>query len=165
MKLGSFKQLLNNNRDKTFRLVLPDQSAVPISFHVTEVAYVQKRFIDCGGKLHTTETCQLQAWEGEDTDHRLFAGRMADILVLARGVLPDEADSQNLDLEVEYEAATISQYPVASYTITDDAVVLNLSYKHTDCLAKESCCPPVRNLAMAPREETACCAGSGCCSE
>lgn len=163
MKLSSFQDLLQTHRDKHFRLVLPNQTTVPISFHITEVAHVQKRFIDCGGKLHTTDTCQLQAWEGEDTDHRLFAGRMADIMGLAKQVLPE---GQDLDIEVEYEDTAISQYPVASYTVTDDAVILNLTHKHTDCLAKENCCPPAPKfdkLGLAVAASDCGCGPSGCC--
>ena len=157
MKLSVFQNLLSAHRDKQFHMILPNQSTVPISFHITEVAHVQKRFIDCGGKLHTTQTCQLQAWVTTDTDHRLLAGKMADVLALAKDVLPAGED---LDIEVEYEDAAISQYPVASYTVTDDAVVLNLTTKHTDCLAKDICLPkaPIA-LGMA---ETACC-GPDCC--
>ncbi len=166
MKLEEFKSLLQTHREKQFRLVLPSQVAVPVSFHITEVAHVQKRFIDCGGKLHTTDTCQLQAWLGEDIDHRLQAGKMADVLGLAKQVLPE---NQDLDIEIEYEDTTISQYPVASCTVTDDSVVLNLASKHTDCLAKESCCPtpaprPKLDMAMAAPAASGCgCGPSGCC--
>lgn len=158
MKLSVFQDLLQAHRDKRFHLVLPNQNAVPISFHITEVAHVQKRFIDCGGRMHTSHTCQLQAWVYTDTDHRLLAGKMADVLALAKDVLPAGED---LDIEIEYEDATISQYPVASHTVTDDAVVLNLTTKHTDCLAKDICLPkaPIA-LGMT---ETACC-GPDCCS-
>lgn len=141
------------HRDKQFHLVLPNGSAVPVSFHVTEVAHVQKRFIDCGGKRHTIDTCQLQAWLGPDTDHRLEAGKMANVLALAKDVLPENED---LDIEIEYEDSVISQYPVAGCTVTDSAVVLNLTTKHTDCLAKETCLP---RLPMVVG--TACC-GSSC---
>jgi hypothetical protein len=166
MKLEQFKDLLQTHREKQFRLVLPNQVAVPISFHITEVAHVRKRFIDCGGKFHTTDTCQLQAWLGEDIDHRLQAGKMADVLGLAKQVLPE---GQDLDIEIEYEDTVISQYPVASYTVTDDAVVLNLTSKHTDCLAKESCCPtpeprPKMDIAMSAPIASGCgCGPSGCC--
>src|SRR4051794_25101881 len=78
VKLSAFKTLLEAHRTKQFRLVLPNTNAIPVSFHITEVAHMQKRFIDCGGKLHTTDTCQLQVWLGSDTDHRLLAGKMAD---------------------------------------------------------------------------------------
>lgn len=157
MKLNAFKDLLQSHRDKRFHLVLPNQNAVPISFHITEVAYVQKRFIDCGGKLHTTHTCQLQAWLGPDDDHRLLAGKMADVLNLAKDVLPK---GQDLDIEIEYEDAAISQYPVTSYTVAEDAVTLNLAFKHTDCLAKDRCLPL---LPMAAGAAAGCC-GPDCCT-
>ena len=162
MKLHAFKSLLQNHASKQFCLVLPNQNAVPQSFHITEVAHVQKRFIDCGGKLHTTHTCQLQAWLGTDTDHRIEAGKMADILNLAENVLPEDED---LDVEIEYEDAAISQYPVADYSVSDTAITLNLTFKHTDCLAKETCCPPIKplrkELTVGATATTACC-GSGC---
>ena len=162
MKLSELKDLLQAHRDKQFALVLPNQGAVPVSFHITEVAYVQKRFIDCGGKLHTDNTCQLQAWAYSDTDHRLLAGKMAGILSLAqsKGVLPND---ENLDIEIEYEDTVISQYPVASGIVTDTAVVLNLTTKHTDCLAKEICVPKPLGLPMAAGQTAACGCGPDCC--
>ncbi len=153
MKLSAFKVLLEAHREKQFRLVLPNENAVPVCFHITEVAHVQKRFIDCGGKTHTTQTCQLQAWVWRDSEHRLLAGKMADILNISKKVLPE---GQDLDLEIEYEETTISQYPVTSYTVSEDAVTLRLGYKHTDCLAKDVCLP------NTPSNEAGCC-GPSCC--
>jgi len=156
MQLNEFKELLAANRDKTFRLQLPDQSAVPISFHITEVALIHKTFIDCGGTLRESRTCQLQAWVGPDDDHRIASGKMADILDKAASFLPDD-----LPLEIEYEAATISQYPVAGTHISDEAVTLQLTTKHTACLAPELCIVPSNSLTMAAN---ACgCGSSGCC--
>jgi hypothetical protein len=161
MKLSTFTALLREHPGKHFRLVLPSSEAVPVSFHITEVAHVQKRFIDCGGKFHTTHTCQLQAWVGPDADHRLQAGKMARVLELAKVVLPE---GQDLDIEVEYEDVTISQYTVAGHSVTDDAVVLNLASKHTDCLAKESCLPTLTMAPGAAAATGACCGGgTGCC--
>ncbi len=157
MKLTQFQELLQDHPDKPFHLVLPSQSAVPVSFHITEVAHVQKRFIDCGGRLHTTDTCQLQAWLGTDTDHRLSSGKMADVLHLAKRILPD---GQDLDIEIEYEDTAISQYPVTSYAVTEAAVVFHLAAKHTDCLAKDICLP---TLPMAQRANTAACCEPNCC--
>ena len=150
MKLSVFKGLLEAHRDKQFRLVLPNENAVSINFHITEVAHVQKRFIDCGGKVHTTQTCQLQAWVWTDAEHRLLAGKMADILNISKKVLPE---GQDLDLEIEYEETTISQYPVIGHTVTAEAVTLELGYKHTDCLAKDVCLPSTHGASA-----------SGCCS-
>ena len=157
MRLSAFKDLLQAYRDKPFRLILPNQNAVPVSFHITEVAHIQKRFIDCGGQLHTTHTCQLQAWLGPDDDHRLMAGKMADVLTLAKDVLPE---GQDLDIEIEYEDATITQYPIASYTVAEDAVIFSLAFKHTDCLAKDRCLPL---LPMAQTTAADCC-GPDCCA-
>lgn len=145
MTISQFADLLHSHPNKPFHLVLPGDNVVPVSFHITEVGHVTKKFLDCGGKRHTVQTCQLQAWVWTDTEHRLLAGKMADVLGLARakGVLPIGED---LDVEFEYESATVSQYPVASYTVTQDAVVINLAAKHTDCLAKDVCLP---SLPMA----------------
>ena len=159
MKISHFTSLLEAHSEKPFHLVLPGENVVPVSFHITEVGHVTKKFIDCGGKLHTAQSCQLQAWLGDDTDHRLYAGKMAGVLNLARakGVLPEGED---LDVEIEYEDTAISQYTVAGYAITDSAVVLSLGAKHTDCLAKEYCLP---SLPMAVGEAAGCGCGPGCC--
>jgi hypothetical protein len=152
MKLNQLNALLDANRDKRFLLQLPDQKNVPVSFHVTEVGHVNKKFIDCGGALHTTQSCQLQVWVGEDVDHRLNAGKLADILKLARAVVPSDA----LDVEIEYEDTILSQYPISNFQVTSDAVVLQLTTKHTDCLAKDKCVTPA---ASGP----SCCGPAGCC--
>ena len=154
MKLSEFKKVLETNRGKPFSMQLPDGGAIPISFHVTEVGLVTKTFVDCGGKVHSTQTCQLQAWVGEDVDHRLVAGKIADIVKLAAGIIP----SDDIDVEIEYEDATISQYPVESLEVSDDAVVVHLTTKHTDCLAKELCMVP------SSASESSCgCGPAGCC--
>lgn len=160
MKLSHFTNLLQAHPDKQFHLVLPGDSPVPISFHITEVGHVTKKFIDCGGKLHTIQTCQLQAWLGNDTDHRFLAGKMAGVLNLAgaKGVLPIGED---LDVEIEYEDVAISQYPVKNVTVTENAVVLSLTSKHTDCLAKESCLPSLPIVAGV--EAGGGCGPAGCC--
>ncbi len=161
MKISQFAHLLEAHSEKPFHLVLPGENIVPASFHITEVVHVTKKFIDCGGKLHTAQSCQLQVWLGGDTDHRLYAGKMAGVLNLARrkGVLPDGED---LDVEIEYEDAAISQYTVESFTVSENAVVLHLAGKHTDCLAKESCVPSLA-LPMAAGETAGCGCGPGCC--
>lgn len=151
MKLHEFKALLEANRGKTFGLQLPGEKAVPQAFHITEVGFVSKTFIDCGGKVHTVQTCQLQAWIGPDVDHRIEAGKMVDILEKARRIVPDD----DLDLEIEYEDEIISQYQVGDAVVSDDAVTLLLTTKHTDCLAPELC--------VLPSGDSCCSAGSGCC--
>src|SRR5687768_7026917 len=107
MKLKEFKALLGANPNKQFLIQLPDTKQVPLSFHITEVGQINKTFIDCGGKVHSVQTCQLQVWVGDDVDHRLETGKMAKILDLAQRIVPDD----DIELEIEYEDNVISQYP------------------------------------------------------
>ena len=152
MKLHQFKTLLEANADKYFGLQLPGDKAVPQAFHITEVGFVSKTFIDCGGKVHTVQTCQLQAWIGPDVDHRIEAGKMASILDKAQAIVPNDF----LDLEIEYEDEVISQYTVADAEVSEGAVTLHLAHKHTDCLAQELCIVPAGATG-------GCTPGGGCC--
>ena len=160
MKLYQLKQLLEENRDKQFLIKLPDQTTIPASFHITEVGWVNKQFIDCGGKQHSEQSCQLQTWLGNDTNHRLNAGKVADILQRSSDILP----ADDLDVEIEYEGTLLSQYPVETYEITADTVTLMLTYKHTDCLAKDICLPTTIPLVgMIGSADERCTPGGGCC--
>lgn len=166
MTLQEFKSLLHQNRGKLFQVVLPQGDAVPVSFHITEVGRVEKTFLDCGGKLHTRQTAQLQVWVGPDQDHRIQAGKMADILDKSSEVVPDP--SLPLELEYEREDGFVSQFPVADFEVSEDAVVLHLGVRHTECLAPELCIVPAPmdskpfGLAMAPLNSCGC-GPAGCC--
>lgn len=159
MTLKEFKALLEANRDKAFQLQLPDKTSVPICFHITEVALIHKTFIDCGGAMRERRTCQLQAWVGPDEDHRIASGKMADVLGKASGFLADE----DLPLEIEYEVNTISQYPVSGAIVSDEAVTLQLSTRHTECLAPELCLIPSNFSSNSIPLSSGCCGPSGCC--
>jgi hypothetical protein len=136
MKLDEFKRVLLATPGTGLRFVLPGGEAIPEDFHVTEVGHVAKRFIDCGGTVREGSACVLQVWVARnDADHRLGAGRLASILDMARTVVP----SDDLEVEVEYEAGEISQYPVLGAEVSDERIVFRLGRKHTDCLAREAC--------------------------
>lgn len=155
MRLSQFTDLLRTNSDKLFHLTLPDHREVPIWFHITEVAYTTKKFIDCGGNLHSDRACQLQAWVWLDNEHSLRSGKMADIIDIAhkKGVLPAGED---LEIEIEYEDTATAQYKVESFEVTNGAVVFKLAARHTDCLAKDICVPTALTMAEP-------CCGGGCC--
>jgi hypothetical protein len=159
MNLSELKSLLREHSDRHFRIQLPDGEAVPVSFHVTEVGRVKKTFLDCGGTLRESLTCQLQIWVGEDYDHRIETGKMASILDKAKAYLPDES----IPVEIEYEDRVISQYTIAGRGITADAVVLQLAHKHTECLAPELCGLPSLNRLPAIGGKSPCCGPTGCC--
>lgn len=159
MKLRELKALLAENSARYFRIQLPDGAAVPLSFHVTEVGRVHKTFLDCGGKLRELTTCQLQVWVGPDYDHRIETGKMAAILEKAKAYLPDE----EIPVEVEYEEEVISQYTIDGHEITEEAVVLKLAHKHTECLAPELCgLPAFTRLPSIGGSKAPCCGPGGC---
>jgi hypothetical protein len=153
MKLNELKSLLREHSERVFRIQLPDSTGVPASFHITEVGRIRKTFLDCGGTLRELDTCQLQVWVGEDYDHRIETGKMASILEKAKSILTNDS----LPVEVEYEDRVISQYTIEGHEVTDEAVVLRLAHKHTECLAPELCgLPPIGKFS-------ACRPGGGCC--
>jgi hypothetical protein len=151
MNILELKQALGQNPGHKLRFVLPDQDTIPAHFHITEVGHVRKDFIDCGGTRRSTSSCVLQAWVAEnDEDHSLEAGKLARIIELAGDLLP----SGELPVEVEFEAPTISQFPIASAEPLDGTLVFHLTTKHTDCLAKEQCGLEEKSGASSP---------CGCC--
>jgi hypothetical protein len=159
MNLSELKSLLTEHSALYFRIALPDGNAVPLSFHVTEIGRVQKTFLDCGGKLRESVTCQLQIWVGPDYEHRIETGKMAAILNKAKDYLADES----IPVEVEYEDQVISQYTISGHELTDDAVVLKLAHKHTECLAPELCGLPSLDRLPAIGGKSPCCGPTGCC--
>lgn len=159
MTLAELKTLLAENPQHQFRLLLPDASPVPVSFHITEVGRVHKRFLDCGGTPRETTTCQLQVWVGEDYDHRIETQKMAGILEKGKTLLLDDS----LPVEIEYEDRVISQYTIEGHETAEDAVVLRLAHKHTECLAPELCGLPQRDFRLPSVAGKGACCGPGEC--
>lgn len=108
MKISELKAHLAGHPNQPLRFQLPDGSLVAAHAHVTEVARVDKRFVDCGGTLREEHLCRLQTWVADDLDHRLFAGKLLRILEKATPIL----GSDDLEVDVEHEAGLISQYPL-----------------------------------------------------
>ncbi|MBK1835284.1 DUF6428 family protein [Roseibacillus ishigakijimensis] len=150
MTIAELKAALHGHEDKTLQIQLPDKSLVPAHFHVTEVAFLKKDFVDCGGTVRHEGRCQLQAWVADDVDHRIPIGRFLEILAHGAPILPTEA----LPVEIEYEEAVISQYPLTGVAVGEEAVTLLVENRHTDCLAKDVC-------GLTPANS--CAPGSGCC--
>ncbi|MDB6113001.1 MAG: hypothetical protein JWR69_4751 [Pedosphaera sp.] len=138
MKLSEFKQLLARQADRNIRFVLPTGTKIPPQAHVTEVARIEKRFIDCGGTFRTEFMCRLQTWFSDDTNHRLTAGKLLGILQKSAAFL----ETENMEVDVEYEAPFISQFPVTSVATDGGVLEIHLGTKHTACLAEDKCLPP-----------------------
>lgn len=151
MTLRTFRETLLRHPNAPLHFGLPDGDLVPAHFHITEVGRVRKDFIDCGGTARNETSCRLQAWVADDTDHRLDTSKLAAILKLAAPLF----ESDELPVEVEYEGAVVSQYPVTEADVTPGGLLFQLGSKHTDCLAKDRC--------GVPLAATEACAAPGCC--
>jgi hypothetical protein len=116
---------------------LPNGEFAPVHLHVTEVARLDKRFIDCGGTLRTETLCRLQTWHSDDVDHRLTAGKLLKIFAKAESVLLTD----DLDVDVEHEVGFISQFPLESVEVGSGEITLRLGVRHTACLAEDKCKP------------------------
>jgi hypothetical protein len=140
MLLSELKKTLSENAYRNIRFVLPTGTKVPPHAHVTEVAQIDKKFVDCGGTQRTESVCRLQTWFQDDTDHRLTAGKLLAILDKASFITSGE-----LEVDVEHEAPFISQFPISSVEFEENTLILHLGIKHTACLAEDKCLPPNLN--------------------
>lgn len=152
MKVSEFRQHLQNAPDHELCFVLPDGGRIPVHAHITEVGRTDRRFLDCGGTTRHIASCTLQTWTADDVDHRLLPGSLVTILNKAAKVL----ETDDLDVEIEYEDGILSQFPVLSSESDSQTLYFKLGLKHTDCLAKEICLP-------AATTSDACCSTGGCC--
>ena len=147
MKLSEFKSVLTQNPAAQVRFLLPNGEFVPDHIHVTEVARIDKRFIDCGGTLRSDALCRLQTWFSDDIEHRLTAGKLLKIFAKAEGVLLTD----DLDVDVEHEVGFISQFPLEAVTAAPHEIILQLGVRHTACLAEDRCRPrPVASSDLDP---------------
>ena len=133
MKLSDLRAVLKQQPDSFPRFVLPDGDLIPAHAHVTEVGYVVKNFIDCGGITGKSETVLLQTHVGQDTDHRLKSDRFAKILQLGERILPHD----QLEIEVEYDCCVVAQYPVSEVRPAGKHLDVVLGKRRTQCLAQE----------------------------
>jgi hypothetical protein len=153
MTVSELRTKLLAHPAKELRLLLPSGEQIPAHFHVTEVGFVKKEFIDCGGKIRSEGKCLLQIWVATDTDHRVSSDKFVQILTHGAPVLPTDA----LPVEIEYNDPGLTHFPLARIEADAGAVTLHLTHKHTDCLAKDVCGVPTEE------DENCCSPGGGCC--
>ena len=156
MKLSEIKHLLAEAEAVNFKL--PARTFVPENFHVTEVGMVTKNFIDCGGVVRREEVANFQLWDANDFEHRLKPKKLLDIIVLSERVL----GIGDLEIEVEYQSATIGKYD-----LDFDGKDFILVAKQTACLAQDACGipakPKVSLQMLGSQDGAACTPGGGCC--
>ncbi|GAB3671737.1 DUF6428 family protein [Hymenobacter agri] len=153
MKISEMKAALHGLAAVSFRL--PDGTALPAHFHVTEVGLVSKHFIDCGGVERRETVANFQLWEAGDYDHRLAPQKFLHILALSEKILGPE----DLEIEVEYQQATIGKFG-----LTFDGTGFHLTAKHTACLAQDACgVSAAQEFALPQLQIAGCTPGGGCC--
>ncbi len=155
MRLSEIKNILTSLEDVNF--ILPDNTIVPVHYHVTEVGQITKNFIDCGGTVRKENKVNFQLWEANDTDHRVKAQKLLKIIALSEKAL----NIEDAEVEVEYQTNTIGKYDVEF-----NGKNFELMATKTDCLAKDNCGTPKQklNLVELGNEKTTCCSsGTSCC--
>ena len=156
MKLSEFKQHLENLSQVDF--VLPNGTAVPSHFHITEAGLTTKHFIDCGGTVRLEKTISFQLWTASDFDHRLEPQKLKKILAIADSLFGNE----DLDIEIEYQTETISRFG-----LDFNGQNFELTTKHTNCLAQDQCgLPKVKpkiKLSELQTAQTSCCSPNSSC--
>lgn len=137
MRVSELSAALATTPEATIRFRLPSGELAPPHAHVTEVARISKRFIDCGGTFREDSMCRLQTWVADDYDHRLTAGKLTKILDKARSILGEE----DLEVDVEHDLGFVTQFPLESVEHIGSDLIISLKGRNTACLAPELCCP------------------------
>ena len=135
---------------ETVQFEMPDGTFVPAHAHLTELGWITKQFIDCGGTIRQEHKVSLQLWTAEDYDHRLGSDKMLKIIELSERKLPIE----NATVEVEVQGQTIE-----IYGLSFEGSHFKLLPQQTDCLAKENCGIPELELSTTAKS----CGPGNCC--
>lgn len=157
MKLSELKTILPTLDNVAFQL--ENGTFIPEHFHITEVGFVTKNFIDCGGTIREEKTVNLQLWYANDFEHRLKPSKLLDIIKLSE----EKLIIIDAEIEVEYQTETVGKFGLAF-----DGKIFILQNKMTNCLASDRCGIPQEKQKIKLSElqtvETSCCSpNSGCC--
>jgi len=146
MNLGLFLNLLESNKNASLRFTLPDGKFVESHFHVTEIGKITKDFIDCGGTHRNKQSCILQLWVANDSQHNLKSDKLLKIFSLAEYLKLDK----ELPVEVQYGLKQAVVYDIASCRFSEHLIDIILTPQITNCLAPDKC-------------GVKCCSNGNCC--
>lgn len=155
MKFADFSRVLNSSSAQSIEIRFKGAGTLAVHFHVTEVGKVTRDFVDCGGGRRTETTCILQTLVAHDTDHRLSAPKLADILSRTNAL----EFGDDLQVDVETQGKSIETWRIATIEAAQDRLVLHLEPKRTTCLAPDKC----GISDELPMLESPCCGENGCC--
>lgn len=151
MKLSEVKQTVQSLELVQFKLTNGMQ--LPVHIHLTEVAGLQKNFIDCGGTVRNEYKISLQLWHSDsDPDHRLTGEKF--VAILDKSIQTLALEDGEVEVEFGFNGIEI-------FNIDFDGQQFILSPKPTACLAEDYCGIP---QLETQNNSTSCCSPtSGCC--
>lgn len=147
LTVAGFRAALARQPGLALRFRLPNGSLTAAHAHLTEVARVEKRLVDCGGAVRVRVSARLQVWSADDTDHRVGCAKALQVLARGEHLL----ESAELPLEVEHDFPFLTAFPALGCRVEPEGLVVLLGPAKADCLAPEACLP------------AACRPGAGCC--
>jgi hypothetical protein len=154
MKLLELKNILKTLSEISFQF--ENGLHIPQHFHITEIGFSNKNFIDCGGVIRNEKVISFQLWHANDFNHRLKAKNILEIISIAENSII----SEDLEIEVEYQDSTIGKYGLSF-----NGENFILKSKTTNCLAEDNC--GIQNskpkVSLSKLQDENCSPGSGCC--
>ena len=154
MKLLELKNILKTLSEISFQF--ENGLHIPQHFHITEIGFSNKNFIDCGGVIRNEKVISFQLWHANDFNHRLKAKNILEIISMAENSIIFE----DLEIEVEYQNSTIGKYGLSF-----NGENFILKSKTTNCLAEDNCGIPNSKpkVSLSKLQDENCSPGSGCC--
>jgi len=146
------------NRTSVLHFKTNNGQFIPPHFHLTEIAGVEKKFIDCGGTFRSESKITLQLWyDQNDLEHRLTPEKFTSIIELG---IKDLQLNPETEVTVEFQGQTIENYSLAF-----DGVAFLLIPQQTACLAPDKCAPKqkIQLVELGNNSGASCAPGSGCC--
>ena len=158
MNLSAFKISLSQMEELRFSLT--NGHTVPAHFHVSEIAEISKKFIDCGGVVRNETKLTFQLWYSEDFDHRITPEKLLKIIDTTQ----KRIGIGNHEIEVEYQLDDV----LGSYELRLEGSQFLLSPKEAACLAPGQCDTSFKPKVRLSTKDIAvnsssCTPGSGCC--
>lgn len=152
MKLSTLKVKLAEAETLNFRL--ENGTFVPKHFHITEIGFQTKHFIDCGGTVREEQKVTFQLWYSTDYEHRLKPQKLLNIIRLAER----KVEIADVEIEVEYQTESIGKFG-----LDFDGENFVLTTTQTACLAEDQCGITLQVTNVVEEKQGCCTPGGGCC--
>lgn len=144
LTLKKFKDILSSIENIT---ILQNNKPIPPHFHLTEMWYVHKTYIDCWWKKREDSYISMQLWVAWDIEHRLSSKKLLNIIEMSKDII----QSENNFLVVEYQwLETIWSYHL--WRNWDSFILKPIS---TNCLAQDKC--GISPNQLPKQSQSSCC--------